>query len=350
MPQSLSFKNHISSFAELLNQVSLQDQDMGDYSKRYLQYLLRHRIYFLHIYAHVLEKAVEKSGKEIKEMSLLDYGAGNGLLGMFAKYCGFQKVFLCDTADSFMKAAVHTAKQLNISLDGVVIGELQQFIRQFPGERLDIVVGTDVIEHIYNLDSFFKELQGINPFMISVFSTASNPDNFLKLKKLRKMQLKDELVGGDPSDFELAGEEAHPAHFEIRRKIILDNAAGLSTKEVHTLAQLTRGKNKEDIDKVVRAFKTTGKLPPAPDDAWNTCHPITGSWSERVLSIDTYSSLYQGAGFCLELSNGFYDSFSNSPKKVFNFFRNILMKIMGKKIAPFITLTGFPKQRNSDIC
>ena len=105
MPQSISFKNHISSFADLLNQASLEDPHMSDYSKRYLQYLLRHRIYFLHIYAHVLEKGVEKSGKEVKEMSLLDYGAGNGLLGMFAKYCGFQKVFLCDTAASFMQAA-----------------------------------------------------------------------------------------------------------------------------------------------------------------------------------------------------------------------------------------------------
>ncbi|HRD58072.1 MAG TPA: hypothetical protein PK504_08470 [Ferruginibacter sp.] len=337
------FKTKIVSFAPLLEQLGSTDEAMSAYSNRYLQYLIRHKIYYLNIYATVLELAIQHSQKSIEEISLIDYGSGNGLLGMFAKYCGCKKVFLCDTAINFIEASKNTAAKLQLQVDGFIHGGTDDFKNNFPEEKIDCTIGTDVIEHIYNLSHFFSSLKQLNSQMVTVFTTASNPKNFLKLRKLIAMQLHDELEGGHPSDFELAGEESHLPYLQMRKNIIETMLPGLPENIILKLAQLTRGKIKDDIEAEVQRYHTLGEWPAAPQDLWNTCHPITGSWSERILTLNEYNIIYSAHGFQLELSNGFYDAYGKTPKHIFNYFRNLLIKIMGIKIAPFITLTGFKK-------
>jgi 2-polyprenyl-3-methyl-5-hydroxy-6-metoxy-1,4-benzoquinol methylase len=343
------FQSRIPAFAQNLEKLNVEALQISAYSKRYLQYLLRHRFYFLAIYSAVLEQMLDQSHKAPAEIVLIDYGAGNGLLGLFAKFCGCPKVFLCDTDPDFINAASQTADAMNIRLDGYTTGDLVTFKSQFPDEKIDAIIGTDVIEHIYDLNQFFTSVRMLNSSMVTVFTTASNPENYLKLKKLRSMQVHDELEGGDPSDFELAGETAHPPFLEMRKLIIQEYDPTLEPGQVDKLASLTRGRIKEDILRAVEDLKQSG-IWPVPAEGTNTCHPLTGSWSERVLSLDTYRSIYRIHGFDLEITNGFYDSFSKNPKSGLNIFMNILIKIMGKKIAPFITLSGFPKRGITDIC
>lgn len=350
MPQQSIFHSRIQQFAKLLDIVDGGNDNISNYSRRYLQYLLRHRVYFLHIYASVLQHALLKSEKAFTEVALIDYGAGNGLLGLFAKYCGCKKVFLCDTDKNFVEAAKVIAQRAGIMPDGFVHGDINEFRKHYSEEHIDWIVGTDVIEHIYDLEVFFDTVQSMNAGMITVFTTASNPDNYFKVKKLRAMQVNDELKGGHPSDFELAGEEPHPPYLQMRKDIIDQLAPSLSPGEILQLAHITRGKNKADIGKAILEYKATGKLPDAPADAWNTCHPLTGSWSERILPVAAYSEIYKRHQFCAEAANGFYDAYSKTSKRFFNSFRNLLMKIMGKKMAPFITLVGFPNRGNTDIC
>ncbi|RYY63750.1 MAG: methyltransferase domain-containing protein, partial [Chitinophagaceae bacterium] len=301
------------------------------------------RKYYLHIYATVLDCAKAKSNKPINELALLDFGSGNGLLGLFARYCGFGEVMLCDINRNFVHASSLVAKLLEIQVDSFVNGDLTEVKKALHAEVVDVVVGTDVIEHIYNLDNFFKDLVTINPRMVTVFTTASNPENLVKVKQLKRLQVKDELVGGDPEDFALAGEEKHPSYLEMRRRIIEINFPALEKDEVFHHAAASRGLMKEDIIKFVAGEPIQTDLPFCSAADSNTCHPETGSWSERILSLQDYRDIYSRYNFNLAVENGFYNSFEDGVSGKTKYFMNLLIKILGKKTAPFITLIGFPK-------
>jgi 2-polyprenyl-3-methyl-5-hydroxy-6-metoxy-1,4-benzoquinol methylase len=91
---------------------------------------------------------------------LVDYGAGNGLLGIFAKYCGFKKVYVNDISAIFIEASKQLAKVLDISIDGFIEGDCDKVL-EFTKEndKVDAVVGTDVIEHVYRLYTFSVALR-----------------------------------------------------------------------------------------------------------------------------------------------------------------------------------------------
>ena len=89
-----------------------------------------------------------------------------------------------------------------------------------------------MIEHIYNLGIFFKTIQQMNPKMVSVFTTASNPANYFKVRALQKIQLKDEFEGGSPDDHALFGESPLEPFIKIREQIIRKYAEELPEKEI----------------------------------------------------------------------------------------------------------------------
>ncbi|MEI2747673.1 MAG: hypothetical protein V9E88_02790 [Ferruginibacter sp.] len=85
----------------------------------------------------------------------MDYGAGNGLLGIFARYCGFGRVALNDIDLPFLEAARKLSQALHIDMDAFIEGDISQ-VKDHPyAKQLNAIAGTDVIEHIYNLDDFF---------------------------------------------------------------------------------------------------------------------------------------------------------------------------------------------------
>lgn len=314
---------------------------ISDYSRRYLSHLQKHRLYFLSIYAEVLDNVLLHSSKKMQEISLIDYGAGNGLLGIFAKYCGAKQVILCDHDPNFVNAAMNTAKALSIEADKFLKGEINSLVESVNQSGIDAVVGTDVIEHIYNLDDFFAGIQKINPRMVTVFTTASNPGNYFKVRQLKRLQIKDEYHGSEPGDFILAGAEKHESFLQIRVDIVRSGFPGLSARQYDLLAEQTRGLNKEDIQKAVRQYLANGTVPVPEENSCNTCNPITGSWTERVLPLKFYEVLYKKYGFRLEVESGFYNDLEPGPKKIVNKIRNLVIKLTGKNTAPFITLIGY---------
>src|SRR6478672_9571592 len=103
------FQQYIPSFSQKLQSIQIENLPIKGYPAEYLQLLITQRTYFLHIYAQVFEYIIQHSTKLKEEIVLLDYGAGNGLLGMFAKHCGFKTVYSIDINESF----VQTAQLLN---------------------------------------------------------------------------------------------------------------------------------------------------------------------------------------------------------------------------------------------
>jgi 2-polyprenyl-3-methyl-5-hydroxy-6-metoxy-1,4-benzoquinol methylase len=336
-----SFYSYINGFEKKLKKIELNQLSCSPYAKRYLHHLLQNSTYYLSIYAHVLNHAVHNATLPVGQMTLLDYGSGNGLLGIFAKYAGFGKVYLCDIDAAFVEASQELSTILEEPISGFVTGGLKELLLQHPATKPDVIVGTDVIEHIYDLNVFFDDLQRMNPQMISVFTTASNPDNPIKSASLKKLQIKDETVGGDPSDFALAGAEKHEAFVKIREQIIRTAFPALTENTIAALAVATRGLYKPAIIQAVNTFLIDGSMPVLPVGE-NTCHPLTGSFTERILPICSYQKIYSTAGFNCRIYNGFYNPHAKGIKKIINPILNMFVKILGRKIAPFITLKGTP--------
>ena len=340
MQQTENFKKYITAFEKKLGGIVTGDISPSPYCIKYLTHLLLHQKYYLEIYADVLNKLMQHSFKSKDDTLLVDYGSGNGLLGIFAKYCGFKKVFLNDIDANFINASRQLANQLDVKPDGFFTSDISMAKASLKNNAPDAIVGTDVIEHIYNLDTFFATLRQINPSMVSVFTTASNPDNYFKVKALKQMQIKDELEGGKPGDSILYGEHPLEPFLKIREQIIRWRQHDLPDQVVMKLARATRGLNKEDIINAVDDYHLSGKLPDAPAHETNTCNPIDGSWTERILSLTEYKLLYKSAGFTAKFYNGFFNAKEGGPGGFIKQMLNAGVAILGKRIAPYIIIVG----------
>lgn len=335
-----SFKHYIPLFEEKLHAIDVQALTIAPYCKRYLDYLLQNSKYYLHIYAAVLEKVKKESSTPIFEMHLLDYGAGNGLLGMFAKCCGFGKVSIDDIDESFLSASKVLANQMNIDINQFILGDLNDVKQLQFSRKIDALVATDLIEHIYDLDAFVSTMASLNPDLISVFTTGSNPENYFKVRSLMKLQNRDEYDGGKADDALLFGHDAHESYLKIREKIIKDVTPDMDEYIILKLAKLTRGKNKSDIINAVKKFQEKKEMPLLIDHPSNTCHPETGSWTERLMPISTYKSIFRHHQFELQISSGFYNHYQSGLKGTALLFLNKIKLIFGLKLDPFIFLTG----------
>ena len=340
------FKNFIPAFVQQLNTVVPAGITNDAYAQQYLQTLLQHKEHYLRIYAYVLEKAFAATNSS--NVALLDFGTGNGLLALFAKFCGVEKVYASDVSASFLLSAQQLSKQLNIELDGWIIGNEDTLVKHFTNKQLDIVVGTDVIEHVYDLDHLFDNLYTINQQMITVFTTASVAENWFKSKQLKKLQLKDELEDSNAFQTAQENEWAGICFLEVRRKIIQAYHPALAEKTIEQLATRTRGLKKDDIEKAVDTYLKTNELPTSIQHPTNTCDPITGSWTERLLTVQEYRSIYTKHQSFLLLHLGFYNSSEKGLKYFVAGLVNQLIYILGSwgiKMAPFIVLEG---RRNSN--
>ncbi|CAN5867675.1 hypothetical protein BH11BAC4_BH11BAC4_02810 [soil metagenome] len=319
--------------------ITIDEISPETYCRKYLGHLLSHEKYYLSIYADVLDKLLASSRKQLSDITLIDFGSGNGLLGLFAKYCGFKKVILVDLDEKFVHASKQLSAQLGIDADAYISGDIDTLMLYCKNELPDAIAGTDVIEHIYDLNYFFNQLRQINPSIVSVFTTASNPVNIFKVKTLKKVQRRDELEGGEPSDHALFGEIPLEPFLKTRESIIRKKYIKLSNSEIITLAKETRGLIEADIIKAVEEYQLSKKLP-VPADGFNTCNPLNGSWTERILSLNAYISLYRHAGFTCKFYAGFYNDREVGQRSFVKKLLNAGVEIFGKRISPYIVIVG----------
>ncbi len=344
MPSTKLTTTALENFENLLAKTDIAVLDISPYALRYLQHIVAHRKFYTRLYAQVLDLALADCPKQKENICLIDYGAGNGLLGLLAKHCGIGKVFINDISPVFINAAKKLSLAIDVAPDGFIEGEIEAVKNYSFIQRPDVIAGTDVIEHIYNLEHFFKTVKDINPAMVTVMNTASNPANYFKVQQLKKMQIKDEHEGGQPDDHTLFGETAHESFLAIRKKIIKAYSAGkVNEQESAILATLTRGLHKADIEAAVEKYLDKKILPQLIAHPTNTCDPITGSWSERLLSFDEYKKLYASAGFSVCFYDGLYNQFEGGIKSKLLAVANQLVPFAGHRLSASITLVGKPQ-------
>lgn len=326
----------ISRFLDRLKQVQIDKVSEDVYVLRYLQHLIDHAPYYLKIYSNVLNMGIEATSKKAEDIHVLDYGAGVGLMGIYAAFCGFRKVSINDISPSFLAAARELSGQLGISKIDFVEGALEKGYDEKIWGSPDLLVATDVIEHIYDLDVFLFCCRMMNEKMSMVFTTGSNPANRRKVSKLRKLQIRDEWEGNPADNADLLSGYEHEAYRSMRKKIISDHSPMLTEAELEKMVDRTRGLIRKDIVAGINRFVETGEWPPIPSDPFNTCHPETGSWSERILSFCDYEAVFKRHHFWVQFFPGFFDSDKIGLKKTINTIRNSFIPIFGKRAAPFI--------------
>ncbi|MCY7423115.1 MAG: class I SAM-dependent methyltransferase [Chitinophagaceae bacterium] len=338
------FQQYIKPFSDRLASIEVEKLQMEEYPATYLGQLLHNKVYYLHMYAAVLHAVNKQGGLKKADLVLVDYGCGNGLLGLFAKFCGCKQVYLNDHNPQFLKAAKLLSKAISIEVDAFIDGDINDVELFFKGASgPDAIIATDVIEHIYNLQDFFITIARINNNMVTVFTTASVKANYFKSKQLIKLQHKDEHTGSNALHASSENPYAGLPFKLIREQIIKSYTPELAVDELAELIIATRGLNKVDILQAVDVYKSSGKIPEPPAHATNTCDPITGSWTERLLTIEEYRKLYENAGFTLSMQNGFYNEWHGGAKSIVLKQANKLIRLMGKRgecVTPFITLTG----------
>lgn len=338
-------EEQILSFAKKMDAIVPGQITPDAYCRQYLQHLLQHRLFYLHIYAEVLQRLLQHTTLPKEALSLVDYGAGNGLLGLFARHCGFGTVYINDINSIFVDSARQLAVILHLDIEGYIPGDIHNVNEVLKSHPPHAIIGTDVIEHIYNLDDFFNQVTILNPAMITIFTTASNTSNPFKNKQLQQLQRKDEYEGGAPGDYALYGGATTPAFITLRKQIIASAFPELTAAELQLLVQHTRGLQKDDIINATAQYCTTKQLPPLLQHPTNTCDPITGSWTERLLTPAEYESIYSRAGFTCTFYNGFYNSWCGGTKGMLLKCANTAIQILGKYLAPFITLVGIPNKK-----
>lgn len=334
---------YISSFSKELDKINTSSLIVDNYPAQYLQYLLDNRLYFLHLYAQVLEKIIRKCGKQKEAISLLDYGSGNGLLGMFARHCGFKTVTGIDVNPAFVHAAQALNRQLSIPVDNLLTGDMPDAVHFFTSHALpDAVAATDVIEHIYHLPAFLSGLKSINSRIVVACTTASVTSNPFKSHRLKKLQRQDEYIASERAHTVPDNPYAGLSFLEARKRIIQSHYT-LQAMALQQLALATRGMRQEDILQAAAHFIKTNQLPTPPAHPTNTCDPYTGNWTERLLTVKEYRHLFEEAGFGLQVYNGFYNRWQGGYKARLAALLNMLLTpagAAGRWMAPYIVLVG----------
>lgn len=310
------------TLSEQLHKIDYSSLPISEYNRRYIMRMLPDLDYYLEIYGRCLDMMINRSHKAPRDLCLVDYGGGHGFLSCAAKQRGIGKVIYIDFNSLSAKTASIIGEHLGLSADAIIHGDSEK-LREWCTEhqvKPDIIMGMDVIEHIYRLEDFFADMFAINPAVKMLFTTGSTPFNPLVKKRLHKIMVADEL---GPNGFR-----------EERRHHIQHSHRDFTPAQLDYWAQNTRGLNYDDTLEAVANNK-----PNILADPYNTCDPATGSWTERILPMTDYQAMVKPYGAKAKVANGFYNTHRTGAKGFASRLLNMAIRLTGvKTIAPFIII------------
>lgn len=327
-----------SALASRLHSIDLASLPISDYNRRYLERLLPVVDYYLDIYTQGLQQLLKTTGKDARDVTMVDYGGGHGILSLLAVEMGIGRVLYIDinpdSAHTFELLAPKVT--LNTSNITILCGDTLDLRNYCYSHNIlpDFTMGMDVIEHIYCLADFFSEIISVNPRQHMLFTTASNPFNRRIVRRLHKEMTLDEF--GDPNRHD---PYSRKGFLNVRREYIAEHFPDLSSDQLDYWAKNTRGLCFEDILRAVESESPILLL-----DPYNTCNPATRSWTERILPISDYENLLRSYGYTLQVVNGFYNSRNRGIKGlVQRRYNRKLMLNKSRSQAPFLFLYASPR-------
>jgi SAM-dependent methyltransferase len=275
----------------------------------------------------------------------VDYGGGTGFLALLAKELGIGTVIYNDIYDVSCHDARFIADSLQLVADSYVCGDVDELLNFLLKERIhcDVVMSYDVLEHIYNVESFLQKLiTSLNGPSTILMASAANNRNPIIRKNLAKMHSRYEYKER-PKEPGHKGRDTLRAFYTVRKEMIENYAPEMSKKEVEVLAKNTRGKAREDILACVDEYERRKSLPARPTHPTNTCDPYTGNWQEQLLEFDWLKGVLKRQGVTAKILPGYYGINSHPIKNLLGLGLNLFISKypkIGLGVAPFYILCG----------
>jgi 2-polyprenyl-3-methyl-5-hydroxy-6-metoxy-1,4-benzoquinol methylase len=334
-----------ASLHEKLAHLDPDRLDLTDYTRAYLRRHQGKLRTHLQKFAWVLSWGLARVDKPLGQTTLLEYGGGCGILSLLARECGVGTVVYNDIYDVACVDAETIAQATKNRADQYICGDITDVIESLRGTPLsyDAVVSSDVIEHIYDIGSFFEALPALSRGQLSVaMSTHANTHNPVVRRELTRGQLRVEL---ETRDYEPGHKKRDSlrSYLDIRREIVGECSDTLPPGEIEELAVRTRGRTDADVRSAVFTYLETGTLPDPPAHPTNTCDPLTGNWQDRFIEPSEIVGRFSRAGFDVEVSPGRYGTPDGRLKQTAATVLDCLISMFpgeGLKLAPFFLVHG----------
>lgn len=320
---------------ERLQQVNVQASALDDFGKLYFSsHHTGKRLYFsIESSAAIIYHSLKKTGRPVNEVNFTDYSAGLGTLFLLAGMVGFKAVYFNDLFPVWEKNAKVLCDELSISITGYIMGDVDELVRYGKQNNIafDIVASRNVIEHIYDLDAFYRKLKASGLTKMFYSTTTANYHNPAMLLKHRLYHRKVEKE----------------QYRQQRAEKISKSWPDINKTDLDKLVSITRGRAFADFDEAVNAYRKGHLVQPVPHLESNTCDCNNGVWAEHIIRRSLYADILDKAGFTMEYTPGFWDThYPFTPLNWLTAILNGCIKLMGKKgyiIAPFVNVIATTK-------
>ena len=353
IPKDQKLVNEINYAANrLFNKISKLDinlLDISDYSKGYLRNILKDLVKSLRLYSYILMWSIHKTNTPLNKFVFVDYGGGLGLLSLLAREVGIGTIIYDDIYEVSCKDSKTIAELLKLKANYYVHGDIDDIINFLNEEGMDCnaIASHDVIEHIYDIDSFFRKLQLLSKGSLRVIM-ASGANKFNPL--IRRMIIKKQIEAEYEDREKISGHKERDclksylkARKEIINEYLKESNIKLTESEIDRLTESTRGCIIEDIKECVDDYIKTREISIMQDNSSNTCDPYTGNWVEHLMNPDSLASILNELGFKSVVLCGYYFESRGFIKKLLGKILNIVIYLTGKhgiRLAPFYTIYG----------
>lgn len=332
-----------------LTDLNIETLDISDYNKVYFGSKLSNLVNSLQKYSYILSWSLIESDVPLNRFVFLDYGGGSGILSLLAKELNISTVIYNDIYDLSCKDASIIGKSIGNQADYYIQGDIEDVIIFLKTNSIscNAIASYDVIEHIYDIEGFFKELDALSNGQLTIFmSSGANTYNPIINRSLTKQQLECEYCDREKK-FGHKDRDCTKAYLNARKDIIQAYLGKINVKlietEIDEIARATRGKIESDIQKCVSDYLNTQQLPQKPNHPSNTCDPYTGNWAEHLMNPHDLKDVLSSSGFRVEIVSGYYGHNENPIKNIIFKFLNFFIRFFKKqgiRIAPFYTVYG----------
>lgn len=336
LPGDPSLLEKINLAAERLHQklmkLDLKHSGVSDYNQRYLGDKLANPIVTFQLYTYLLILALVGNKVPLRKFGFVDYGGGFGLLSLLAKELGIGRVVYNDIYDVSCNDLRILSKEMDIAIDNYVCGDIDELINYLQDESLTInaISSYDVIEHIYDIEAYLRKLHLLPADRLRVvFGCGANIKNPLIRRELRKTHLEAEYKNREKK-WGHKERDSLRSYLEMRKKIVREYNSALSENMVQRIAESTRGLMRDDIEKSVDEYRTTGRISYKPDHPTNTCDPNTGNWAEHLMEIEWLSNILRDEGFQVKILAGYWGYSDNLYKRLIKNLLNIGPRLLRK--------------------
>ncbi len=283
--------------------------------------------------AHLLYNSINLGKKPVKDIVIMDYGAGIGSLYILAKMIGCKKVIYNDILEEWKQNALLIANAIHQDVDEYIVGNINQTLEVLAAKGIvcDIITSRNVIEHIYRLNDFYKIIDQYQPQAIVYSSTTANFNN-------PAMNLQHVLLH----------RRIEKIYLQQRVELIKQKFPELNDTSIHKLSIATRGYEKSEMIAAIDKYINTGSVPAKNYYYTNTCDMNYGVWAENLLPFHIHKAMVAESGRVGIIKPGFWDTHYQKPWKswmgaVFNSTIKF-HKYSGFLLAPFIYVIALPKR------